>query len=118
MHPGMHSSSGDTSTNSLPWNAVYTRHQHEKLVADSLRLNDIEVFFPTYEVVRQWADRKKRLAMPLFPGYVFVRCNLERRLKVLTTPGLHSLVMFNGKPAMIPAAEISGIRRAVESKYG
>jgi transcription antitermination factor NusG len=104
--------------NSLSWNAVYTRHQHEKLVADSLRLNGIEVFFPTYEVMRQWADRKKRLALPLFSGYVFLRCNVERRLKVLTMPGLHSLLMFNGKPAMIPEAEISAIRRAVESKYG
>src|ERR1700685_111816 len=102
---GMQSSSADTSTNSQSCNAVYTRHQHEKLVADSLRLNEIEVFFPTYDVVRQWADRKKRLALPLFPGYVFVRCNLERRLKVLTTPGLHSLVMFNGKPARIQDAE-------------
>jgi len=26
--------------------------------------------------------------------------------------------MFSGKPAMIPEAEISAIRRAVESKYG
>jgi transcription antitermination factor NusG len=100
----------------LEWNVVYTRHQHEKLVAESLAGNGFEVFLPTYNVIRQWTDRKKQLSLALFPCYVFVRSNFERRLQVLTTPGVHFLVMFAGQPAPIPDMEMDAIRKAVESR--
>ena len=86
------------SEGQVEWNAVYTRHQHEKLAAESLVENGFEVFLPTYNVIRKWTDRKKQLSLPLFPCYVFVRSNFERRLRILTTPGVHFLVMFAGRP--------------------
>jgi transcription antitermination factor NusG len=100
----------------VEWNAVYTRHQHEKSVAESLAGNGFDVFLPTYNVIRQWKDRKKQLSLPLFPCYVFVRTNPERRLGVLTTPGVHFWVMFGRQPAPIPDFEIDAIRKAVESR--
>lgn len=99
------------------WYAIYTRHQHEKMIAKSLERNDVEVFLPLYDVLRQWKDRKKRLSLPLFPSYVFLRCVFEQHLKVLMTPGVHSFVSFGGRPAPVPVAEIDAIRRAVESKF-
>ena len=99
------------------WNAVYTRHQHEKSVAESLAGSGFEVFLPTYKTVRQWADRKKQLSLPLFPCYVFLQSSFERRLQVLSTPGVHFVVMFAGQPAAIPDSEIDAIRKAVESKF-
>jgi len=108
--------SGISNGDRVEWNAVYTRHQHEKLVAESLAGNGFEVFLPTYNVIRQWTDRKKQLSLPLFPCYVFVRSNFERRLRVLSTPGVHFLVMFAGRPAPIPDLEMDAIRKAVESK--
>ena len=60
-----------TGAEQVEWNAVYTRHQHEKLVAESLAGNGFEVFLPTYNVIRKWTDRKKQLSLPLFPCYVF-----------------------------------------------
>ena len=42
--------------------------------------------------------------------------NFERRLRVLSTPGVHFLVMFAGRPAPIPDLEMDAIRKAVESK--
>jgi transcription antitermination factor NusG len=100
------------------WNAVYTRHQHEKSIAYSLVGSGFEVFLPTYNTIRQWTDRKKQLSMPLFPCYVFLRSKFERRLQILSTPGVHFLVMFNGRPAAIPDLEIDAIRKAVESRLG
>jgi hypothetical protein len=32
-------------------------------------------------------DRQKTLFLPIFPGYVFVRGGLDRRLEVVMTPG-------------------------------
>jgi transcription antitermination factor NusG len=104
------------SAGQVEWNAVYTRHQHERSVADSLAGNGFEVFLPTYDVIRQWTDRKKQLSLPLFPCYVFVRSNFERRLQVFTTPGVHFVVMFAGRPAPIPELEMEAIRKAVESR--
>lgn len=98
------------------WNAIYTRYQHEKTVSHSLTRNGFEVFLPTYNVIRQWTDRRKRLSLPLFPCYVFVRSCFEQRLKILATPGVHSVVMFAGRPAPISEFEIDAIRKAVESR--
>jgi transcription antitermination factor NusG len=53
--------------------------------------------------------------LPLFPCYVFLNGGLERRLDIMTTPGIHALVSNAGQPAAIPPAEIDAIRRAVES---
>ena len=97
------------------WYAIYTRHQHEKTVAESLSNNGIEVFLPTYGAIRQWKDRKKHLLLPLFPCYVFLHGGLDRRVKVLSTPGVYSFVGVGGQPAAIQETEIEAIRKAVTS---
>jgi transcription antitermination factor NusG len=97
------------------WYAVYTRHQHEKTVAENLSNNGIEVFLPTYSAVRQWKDRTKLLLLPLFPSYVFLHGGLHRRVKVLSTPGVYSIVSIGSQPAAIQETEIEAIRKAVTS---
>jgi transcription antitermination factor NusG len=97
------------------WYAIYTRHHHEKTVAESLSNNGIEVFLPTYSAIHQWKDRKKVLQLPLFPSYVFLHGGLDRRLKVLSTPGVYSIVSNGSQPAAIQETEIEAIRKAVTS---
>ena len=99
------------------WWAVYTRHQHEKVVAEMFELKGLEVFLPLYESVRRWKDRKKILALPLFPCYVFVRGSINRRLPVLTTPGVHMILSHGEHAAVIPEEEIEAIRRSVEGSF-
>jgi transcription antitermination factor NusG len=96
------------------WWAVYTRHQHEKAVAGMLSTKGLEVFLPLYDSIRRWNDRSKILSFPLFPCYVFVRGGLNRRLQVVTTPGVHMILFHGEHVATIPEAEIDAIRRAVE----
>jgi transcription antitermination factor NusG len=97
------------------WYALYTKHQHEKVVARNLSCKGFEVFLPLYTAARNWKDRVKLISLPLFPCYVFLHGDIERRLDILTTPGIHDLVSNAGQPAVIPAAEIEGIRQAVGS---
>lgn len=105
------------TTEASPWWALYTRHQHEKAVAEALQIKGFEAFLPVYESMRRWKDRKKLISLPLFPCYVFVRGNLDRKLQVVTTPGVH-MVLYRGESvATIPEAEIEAIQRAVESHY-
>ena len=98
-----------------PWFAVYTRHQQEKLVAGTLSSKGFDTYLPLCESIRQWADRRKRLSLPLFPGYVFLRGVLDRPLDVLITPGVCNIVAHCGRPAPIPDAEVEAVRRATES---
>jgi transcription antitermination factor NusG len=97
-----------------PWWAIYTRHQHEKAVAQILSAKGLEVFLPLYDATRRWKDRTMRLALPLFPCYLFLRGARERRLQVVTTPGIVSILNINGEPAAIPESEIESVRRAIE----
>jgi transcription antitermination factor NusG len=99
------------------WWAIYTRHQHEKAVAEMLSAKGVEVFLPLYESIRRWKDRSKMLTLPLFPCYVFVRGGLNRRLQVVTTPGVHMILFRGERVATIPEAEIQAIRKAVEGPF-
>jgi transcription antitermination factor NusG len=107
----LESTVGDSSA----WWALYTRHQHEKTVAEVLSNKGFDVFLPVYESVRRWKDRNKILSLPLFPCYVFVRGGMNRRLQVVTTPGVHTILYTGERIAIIPSEEIDAIRRAVNS---
>ena len=102
-------------TSPCAWYALYTRHQHEKAVVEILTGKGFETLLPLYQTARRWKDRIKVLSLPLFPCYVFLKGGLDRRLDIITTPGIHALVSSAGQPAAIPPNEIDAIRRAVES---
>jgi transcription antitermination factor NusG len=97
------------------WFAVHTRYQHENLVAANLLSKGLEVFLPTYDAVHRWSDRKKRVTLPLFPGYLFFANEIDRRLQILSTPGVNAIIRIGNVPAEIPNDEIVAIRRMVES---
>lgn len=95
------------------WYAAHTNSNHEKRVAEQLSVRDVEYFLPLYESVRRWKDRKVKLQMPLFPGYIFVRMPLRDRLRVQQIPGVARLVGFDGTPAALPEEEIEVLRRGL-----
>lgn len=91
------------------WYAVYTNSRHERAVTDHLRSKGVEVFLPTLTVVSTWKDRKMKLDVPAFPGYVFTRICLSERGKVLSVPGVVKILSFNGVPAAVDSREIENI---------
>lgn len=97
------------------WYAIWTRSRHEQVVRQQLEQKGIDVFLPTVLKWSRWKDRKKQVSWPLFPGYCFARFNADQRVPVLKCTGAVSIVSFNGAPAPIPEAELSGIRQLVES---
>jgi len=97
------------------WHALHIRHQSEKMVAEMLCNRGFETFLPLYPAVHRWKDRTKHLMLPLFPCYAFVRGGLDRRLQIITTPGVHGIVGTAGRAGIIPESEITAIRRAVEN---
>jgi transcription antitermination factor NusG len=99
----------------MQWFALVVRSRREKAVAEGLRGRSIEAFLPVAHCRRQWSDRVKPMEVPLFPGYVFCRCDYHSRLAVLGTPGVVSFVSFGSGPATILTEEIEGIRTIVRS---
>jgi transcription antitermination factor NusG len=95
------------------WYAAQTCANHEKRVLEQLEQRTVEVYLPKYASVRRWQDRRVRLELPLFPGYVFVRLALRDRLRVLQTPSVVRLVGFGGQPAPLADHEIDTLRRGL-----
>ena len=96
------------------WYALYVRCNQERMVARGLAGRGVEHFLPCYESVRQWKDRRIKLEVPLFPGYVFVRAPLQERTAVLSVPNVVLLVGTAKGPSPISEQEISWIRRGIE----
>lgn len=92
------------------WYAVYTKVRWEKKVSELLAKKKIESYCPLNKVTRQWADRKKIIAEPLFTSYVFVKVSAAEHTQLLKTDGIISFVYWLGKPAVIRDAEIDMIQ--------
>ncbi len=100
------------NTKDLPWFALYVKPRHEKNVALMLQGKGNETFLPTYSHRTKY---NKTFELPLFPGYVFCRIELSRRLPVMMTPGIFSIVGNGSDPEPIFEHEIEGIRRMLDS---
>jgi transcription antitermination factor NusG len=105
------------STETPGWWALYTRHQHEKSVADQLIAKGCDVFLPLYQSVRSWKDRKKVISLPLFPCYVLVRPEIDRRLQIVSTPGVHMILSQGGRDCAVPESDIEAIRKSVQGRF-
>jgi transcription termination/antitermination protein NusG len=98
--------------NASVWFAVSTRSRQEKIAASMLGYIAINNFLPVLSQERQWSDRKQMVAMPLFPGYVFVhiaRTN-ELQVRILKVPGVVDFVRNRTGPLTIPNHEIEAVR--------
>lgn len=104
----------ESTPSSLPWYAIYTKHQHEKTVRGVLGGKGFEVLLPLYQAEHRWRDRRKVVSLPVFPCYLFVRTSLDRRVEVLQTPGVFWLVESAGRPCVVPDGEIEAIRKIME----
>jgi transcription antitermination factor NusG len=98
------------------WYAIYTRANHEKRVAAELAARTVENFLPLYHSVRRWKDRRVRLSLPLFPGYVFVRLAMQDRLSVLQVPSVVRLIGFGGLPTALLDEEVETLRSGLANQ--
>ena len=99
------------------WYALYTRSRFEKKMLSTLAERSIEVFLPMREVLSRWKDRKKKIWIPLFPGYIFVNHvdTPENRYRILNLPGAVRFVGFEGRAEPVPPSQIEAVRRFLEA---
>lgn len=101
----------------MNWYAIYTRSRHEQKVNDRLREKNIETFLPLIECWSRRKDRRKRIYLSLFPGYLFVRTlmDVDTRLDILKTESVVRILRNGGIPATIPDEQIDSIKTLMNS---
>ena len=101
---------------SKSWYAIYVRSRHEKSIHSELQKKGIESSLPLTIVTRQWSDRRKKVEVPLFCGYVFVKIDIKNeKLPVLTTNGVVKFVMFNNVTVPIPEDQMYWLQKLIAS---
>jgi transcription antitermination factor NusG len=108
---GMNSATAGAAE-SLAWYALHTQARHEKTVERRLREQGMETFLPLSQEVHAWSDRKKKVEVPLFNCYVFVRCTLsaQDRMRVYRVDSVHGFVGSRGVGQPIPDEQIEAVR--------
>ena len=99
------------------WFVVYTRPQQELKVASQLSAMGITNYCPTITLVKQYSDRKKKVTKPLLSSYVMVQLEEKERNKVFSCSGIVRYLFFFGKPAVIPASDITLMQDHLNGVY-
>lgn len=99
------------SQNSSNWYALHTRSRFEQKVYDGLCGKSIEAFLPRIQVMSRRKDRRKKILVPMLPGYVFTRSDLEaeEHINILKTVGVVRMVGIKGTPVPANEEEIASL---------
>src|SRR5437667_12182066 len=83
------------------WYALQVRPRFEKVVALHLQHKGYEEYLPLYRKRQRWSGRVKEVDLPLFPGYLFCKFDVFRRLPILVIPGVMSVVGVGRNPLAV-----------------
>src|ERR1700756_3167089 len=107
----------NSETNNLRWFALQVRTRWESSTAVLLSGKGYETLLPTYQTKKHWNGRVKQMNAPLFPGYVFCQFDALKRLPILVTPGVISVVGRGRVPFPVNDREIAAIQTIVTSGF-
>ena len=94
------------------WYALHAKSRHEDVVFRGLGRKSIEAFLPKIQVMSRRKDRRKRIFVPLLPGYVFVHTNLnpDHYWDIIKTYGVVRIIGIRGKPVPAKDEEILSLQ--------
>ena len=93
----------------MKWYILYTRHHHERAVHDRLVDKSFQAYLPLTMGWRKSKRSLRKVAAPLFPRHVFVRCYLDlyAHLELISIPGVMRLLEDGqGQLRVVPEDEI------------
>jgi transcription termination/antitermination protein NusG len=99
------------------WYALHTKSRFENVVIEGLAKKTLEVFLPKITVKSRRRDRHKMIRVPLFPGYVFVKTNLNpyEHVEILKTTGAVRLIGNTRGPVSIADATVESLKIMVST---
>lgn len=98
------------------WFAIAVKSRSDKAVARVLETKGFETFVPLYKKQHRYRGRLESSELPVFPGYVFCRFNPARRLPILTTPGVTSILGTGNRPSALLETEIASLQTAFKAQ--
>jgi transcription antitermination factor NusG len=101
----------------LKWFALQVRTRWENSTAVLLSGKGYRTFLPTFKLKKRWNGKSREINAPLFPGYVFCQFDVQKRLPILVTPGVLTVVGRGKVPLPVDNAEISAIETVVSSGF-
>lgn len=102
---------------SKSWYVVYTAPKAEKKIAKTVSDLGIESYLPLYTSIRKWSDRKKKVELPLFPNYVFVKTENKNRFELFNVHGILKFVSVQRNPVVVRENVIEMIRKAMDHEF-
>jgi transcription termination/antitermination protein NusG len=93
------------------WYVLHTKSRFENVVNEGLIKKSIEAFLPKIQVKSKRRDRKAMIRVPLFPGYLFVKSDLNpnEHLEIVKTVGAVRLIGNKDGPIPVPADTIKSL---------
>jgi len=76
----------------------------------------IEAYLPLLQQERRWSDRIKRIEMPLFPNYIFIKSTSSQIYQFRQIKEVVNFVYYNKKLAVIKDSEVSNIKKILKKK--
>lgn len=107
----------NSETDNLKWFALQVRTRWESSTAVLLSGKGYQTLLPTYQTKKRWNGKVKQMNSPLFPGYVFCQFDAVKRLPILVTPGVISVVGRGRVPFPVNDREIAAIQTIVTSGF-
>ena len=100
---------------SLHWYALRSKPHKEEALWHQVKILGYETFYPRLKV--KPVNPRARRIRPYFPGYFFVRVDLDAigLSNFRWMPYSHGLVCFGGEPAYVPDDLIHALRKRVSS---
>lgn len=95
------------------WRVVRTRSRQEKRVAEHLVALGAEHYLPTARVRRDYGRSSRTVELPLFPTYLFIRCERARLSDLLPTGRVSQVIDAPNQDRLVE--ELDQIRRAIEA---
>jgi transcriptional antiterminator NusG len=101
------------------WFVLWTRSHCEQLVHDQLAAKGFHPFLPSIEVWSRRANVRRRIRVPMFPGYLFLHEALDKHadVEVRKARGVVG-ILGDGwdRRAAVPPHEVEAIRRVVDTR--
>ena len=97
------------------WYAIYTKPRAEKKVLEQLEKLGYTAYLPLKKEVRQWKDRLKKVEVPLFSSYIFVKVNDKEYIEIpKQVKGFVKYVNIGKQRTEVREEEIDAIKKMIK----
>ena len=96
------------------WMVATYKINELKRLQEILHNQNFDYYNPKIRTKKQNLSAKEE---SLFPGYIFIRANLEKYQKIKYTKGIKKVLSFNNNVAVLENDEIEELKRIEESSF-